>query len=490
MNQVLQNRFNELGAGELQQLKYRLQASPRALRLLELLDRRRERKINTFDAVDYLYKDTPGETFEILRNRFFKLRKQLLGLMRASETGTKSGVQLLPLEEKLFRCRQLIAENHFQVARNELRELVNECRQQNIFELLPESISQLIYCNMAMNVLKENEKLTDELSAASLLLTDFRQMQVLSRKAYLCMHSRNYKRVLEIMQQMRRVTIRRSAFPRFKLFYHFVVLNHTSARPGVSTKSAARHLSSLKNLVAKFPAMPAGYYEPHAAAIMQFYIKIGEGTQNYMKGNTQVCYRLFKEAWEIQERIPNLRVRRSESHFSNRIAIEVATGRYRDALKTAESLIEFQKEQRQEEKRLKGYAEIAVIYSYAWPSIKCPDPEFISGQLKAYTAMLKKSGSQAYGDALSTQAIFYFFSKDFKAAKKISSIPAARQVFDLLDLGIYNRVLALNPSAKKAVIGEIKRDCAKQLHAAVSSDRIFSLKRVQQMLVLLETTEK
>jgi hypothetical protein len=486
MNQLLQNRYNELGSEEITQLRHRLKDSPKALKLIDLLENRRKRKINTVDAVEFLYGDSE-ETFEVLRNRFFKLRKQLLGLMETrGNKGNGNSVQLLPLEEKLYRSRQLIAENHFQLARTELRALAAECKKLNVFEVLPEAINQLIYCNLAMNLLHENDHLVDELTEASALLDEFRQMQALSRKAYLSAIARNQKNITKATQQMRRITIRRAAYPRFKILYHFTVFSYWAGVPGATTKSSARHLTALKKLTEKHPGMPAGYYEPNAPALMQFYLLMGEGTHLFMKGNINGCYELFRDAWEIQERTPNLRIRRSESHYLNRAAIEIATGRYRDALKTAEDLIEFQKEQRQEEKRLKGYAEIAVIYSYAWPTLKCPNPEFIAGQLKTLASVMRRNNSPGLADVLSTQAIFHFFMRDWKTANKLITDEKVRKVFTDMDVDVYIKTLELSPKAPAEKIDAIKAEVAKQLHSSVSADRVFSLKRVQNMLKLLE----
>lgn len=490
MNQLLQNRYNELGAEEISRLRHRLSDSPRALLLFDLLEKRRGKKLNTIDAVDFVYKGESGN-FETLRNRFFKLRKQVIGYF--SEPGGEAGaggIALLPLEEQLYRCRQLISENHFQLARNELRQLIADCRKQNVFEVLPEAISQLVYCNMAMNVLRDNERLLRELTDASALLNDLRHAQALSRNVYLLTHTRQGTKIPALLRQMRRLSIVRAGFPRFRLFYHFTVVGYTVGLPGFSTKAHARHLTALKRLMEANPGMPAGYYEPNSGTIMQFYLLSAEGTSHFMKGDVAACYSCFKEAWEIMERTPNLRVRRSESFFANRIAIEVATGRYREALKTAEHLIDFQKEQRQEEKRLKGYAEMAVIYSYAYPALRCPNPDFLARQLKTYISVLRKNDSPMLADGLSTQAIFSFLCGDWKGAQKVLTNPRAKEVFTKMDLDFYNRLLVLTPSSPAADIEALRRELERLLHAAVSSDRVFSLRRGLNLLKRLDEERK
>lgn len=490
MNQLLQNRYNDLGPDEIFQLRHKLAGSPRALLLLDLLEKRRDKKINISDAVEFIYKDEK-ENFETLRNRFFKLRKQVIGYF--DETGTNKtsgGFALLPLEEALYKSRQLISENHFQLARNELRQLISECRKQNIFELLPDALSQLTYCNMAMNVLKENEKLLNEISDASLLLHDLRHAQSISRRVYLYVLSRQYPRIPQLLRQLRRLAIMRSGFPRFRMLYHFTVVSYTIGIPGFSTRAHARHLGSLKKLIAKYPGMPAGYYEPNGAALMQFYLLMAEATHLYMKGDINTCYRFFRESWDIMERTPNLRIRRADSYFGSRITIEVASGRYRDALKTAEDLIEFHKEQRQEEKRLKGYAEMAVIYSYAYPSLKCPNPDFLTSQLKSYVSVLRKNESPLVADGYSTLAIFHFMNGEWKAAKKLMEIEATRDVFGKMNLGVYNELLVMSPATPIEQVNTLKAAMEKQLHQAVSSDVIFSIRRALNLLALLEQYRK
>jgi hypothetical protein len=486
MNQVLRERYTALGAEEKQQVKFRLKDSPRALKLISFLEQRKDRKVNTMEVVRFLYADSSDE-FSVLRNRFFKLRKQLLEMMEGGEQKSDGGSkELLPLEQKLYHCRKLVSENHFQIARKELKELVAECREQQIFEIYSEAVGQLIYCNLAMNVLKENEKLSDELVLASKLLHDMRVMQSLGRKSYYCVHSREFAKIHVHIRHMRRIAIRRKHYPRFRLFYHFTVITNTAGLPGVSTKAIARHFTSLKRLMEKHPGTPAGFYEPNWAKIMQFYLHVAEGTHHYMKGNVNACYRLFKEAWEIQDKTPNLRIRKSESHFSNRIAIEVATGRFKEALKTAEDLIEFQKEQHQEEKRLKGYADIAVIYTYAWPTLVCKDTDFIRDKLKQYISVLRKNDSVQLNDALTIQAVFLFLAGDYRNANKVAKIPGVMKLFSGMGVGVYNDLLQLSLRSSREEIGNVKEKAQQLLHRSVSSDHVLTAKRALNLIRKLE----
>jgi hypothetical protein len=486
MNNVLQSGYDILRAEEKRSLRQRLSDSPRAILLLDFLEERKGKKFNTIDAVNTVYSDESEEEFTTLRNRFFKLRKHIIETLDQSSGTTGSGVMLLPLEEELFRCRQMIGQNHFQQADKQLKALIAECKRLNVFELLPEAYNQIVYANLALNNFKEHERNLRGLEESSKLLDDLRSMQVLSRRIYLAAITRNTKGVVKELQAMRRIVLRRADFPRYELFYHFVVVTNAPSVPGYSGKGHARHLASLKKLNAKYPGMPAGHYEPNGTALMQYYLLVADGSHQFMQGDVQACYNLFRESWDIMERIPNLKLRKSESNFKNRISIEVATGRFRDAVKTAHDLIEFQKENKNEEKRMNGYAELAVVYSYAYPMLKCPDTEFISRQLKAFTALLKREKSVQLGDGQSTQAIFAFMNKDWKLANSIMQHKTAQDVFTSMDLGIYNEILVMNPSTPIEKIKEVKKRTQSLLDKSFSSDRVYSLKRVMSLISILE----
>lgn len=471
MNPVLQNRFTQLGKEEIAGLRHRLRDSPRLLRLIQLLESRKDKKLNTVEMVRFVY-EGEAEPFEVLRNRFFKLRKQLLGLLEPGNPDESSApVMLLPFEKKLLDCRRLIAENHFQVAQRELRNLLSELRTLNIFELMPETISQLVFSCMSLNQLKDVNRYTDELEEANRLLEDFRRMQVCARRAYLATFRVKGTDWTKIRQQLRRLSQEYPQWPRFRLYYHFIVFTHSASYPESNPVSLVRHLSAMRRLMEKHPGMPGSQYELHATALMEFYILAGEAALLFNKGEIEASYRKHAQAWEIQDRIPNLRSRRSESHYTNKIAIEVATRRYKEALRTAEEFIEFQKEQRQEEKRLLGYAEIAMIYTYAWPHLVCPNADFIIRKLKEYIALLRKNESDTLTGAMATLAIFYFLNGDWKNAARLSSEKIVSGFFTGSGMDFFNRLLRFNPATDSKQIemfqAEIRERLTRENHAGI-----------------------
>lgn len=486
MNNVLQSGYDQLRTEEKKNLRNRLQDSPRAILLLDFLEERNGKKFNTIEVVNTVYSDERDEEFTTLRNRFFKLRKHIIETLEQKSDSVSGGVALLPLEAELFRCRQLIGGNHFSEASKQLKALIADCRKMNVFELLPEAYNQLVYAHLALNNFRELDANLLALEESSKLLDDLRTMQSMSRRIYLGAITRDTDEVAKQLQAMRRIVLRRSDYPRFELFYHFVVVTNAPSVPGYSGKGHARHLDSLKKLMAKNPEMPAGSYEPNGVALMQYYLLVADGSHYFMSGDVHTCYKLFKESWDIMERIPNLKLRKSESNFKNRVAIEVATGRFRDAVKTAHDLIDFQKENKNEEKRLSGFAELAVVYSYAYPSLKCPDVDFLARQLKALTALLKRDKSRQLGDGLSTQAIFAFMNKDWKLSGSIMKIDAARKVFTSMDLDIYNELLVMSPATPIEKIKELKKRAQALLDKSYTSDRVYSLKRVVSLIGILE----
>ncbi|MGL5892612.1 MAG: hypothetical protein ACRC3B_22155, partial [Bacteroidia bacterium] len=143
MNEQLQLLYSQLSTTELSELRRRLSDSPKSLLLLDVLQQKGKNALNTAEVVDLLYssKEAP---FATRRNRFFKLRAELLRLMQNQTPASVSA--LLPLEEQLINCRQLVTAKQFGLASVDLRKLIETCRRNNIFELLPEAYLLLIQC--------------------------------------------------------------------------------------------------------------------------------------------------------------------------------------------------------------------------------------------------------------------------------------------------------------------------------------------------------
>lgn len=486
MNNELRFRYLQLSARERTALRQRLKDSPKSLQLLDLLQGKGNKPLTTVEVVDVLYakEDAP---FAARRNRFFKLRAELLRQMNADKAVSASG--LLPLEEQLLHCRRLTASKQFGLAAENLRKLIATCRHNNIVELLPEALLLLIQCTQSINLLHETERLVAELVEAGEVLTAFRTMQGLNRLTYLHSVRNDTVGIDAHIEQMRRVMLRYPSWHRFRLFYHFTAFNNRVAHIGPHSKSVLHHLNRVKKLVAAHPEMPCMYYEKHGAALLEQYLKNGEATYLYNRGKVQESYHCFRELWIMQERIPDLRTTRSDSYFNNRIAIEMATGHLRDALKTAEAYITFLNEQQNRQRQLMGYVVLTNLYTYAWPQHRAPDPKFLNRQLTAYVHLLKKNGTEDPSNVLATQAIFSFLCSNWKLARTLSSLPEVILYMTATGISFYCNLLALHPRSSAAEFKKVEtelRKASKKMHPPQIQ---FALTRAEEMLRRLRSNQ-
>ncbi len=482
MNEQLQLRYSQLSETERTELHRRLADSPKSLILLNLLKQKGRNALNTAEVVDLLYSDNEAP-FATRRNRFFKLRSELLRLMQNLTPVSVSA--LLPLEEQLYHCRQLVSAKQFGLASDDLRKLINTCSTNNIFELLPEAYLLLIQCTQSINLLHETPELAAKLNQSSSLLTAFRQMQALGRIAYYHSLKNNVKKVTESVEQMRRIMLRYNNWLRFRLFYHFSAFNYRVAHPNANQKSVMHHLRLVRKLAAVHPDMPCQNYEKHGAIQLEQYLINGEATFLFQHGKHEASYKKFCDLWAIQERIPELRTARTDSYFNNRITIEMACGKMRDALKTAENYIVFLNKQNNEARRYMGYTVLANLYTYSWPQITAPDPDFLIRELGTYIRLLQKTKTADPTNIQATQAIFAFQHKKWNLSKKIIAQEAVQQFLQQSGLGIYNRLLLLNPSSPPQQIQKLIKELEREKNKSQIPQVVFSNDRAMQMLLML-----
>ena len=183
MNKELLDSYKKLGETARAEARMRLKDSPVGLRLFEFLDACNKNNFKNREVVEVIYKEElSGTAYGILENRYFKLRKKLLQEYFSS-SGNKEEV-LAEQEKELLRCKELINKNLREKAYHRLAALEKECREKNIFELLPAVLDQMIFCNQAVNRLERNGILFQRLKTANSALYDMTRCNMLARKIY------------------------------------------------------------------------------------------------------------------------------------------------------------------------------------------------------------------------------------------------------------------------------------------------------------------
>lgn len=493
MNNLIREEYLRLPVVTRQQLQREFSDSPKMLRLLRLLEQSADKKFGVHEAVSYVYEDEEKkESFEVLRNRFFKLRKKLAEALERKGSGTEegevSGINLLPLEQEYYRCRALIQNNHYQEARRRLEKLASECWRMNIFELLPDTINQLIYCNFALNVFRDNKSLYKQFEDASALLAALNEQRLCARKAYEQVATHGYIRARPFVGRMKVIAQQHKNYPRFEMYYQFSAFTLGTGTYGNDVRVLARHYNRIRELIQRHPDIPPAFYEQHAAEMIQYYLHTAQGFYAFQRGDVEECYRCFMESWNIAEATPGFRIKKSDSQYSNRITIEIATGRFSEALATAEELLEFLKDQKEEERRLKAYAEMVQVYTYAYPKLKPASPEFLLRKMDEYLKVLKSDKDPMYGRQLGMKAVLLLHLGEIKQAVKIGLQPEAIAGFEAQRVPVYTEIFRMagrhhTPAELQALRKKIEVDYGKSKDAGTT----YTLKRA---LVLVDQLAK
>lgn len=482
MNTLLQDRFSGLSSLRLQELKNRSQSAPKHAELIRFLELKKQKRFTTTEIVEYLYPDAQIK-FETRRNRYFKLRKEFLEWMESGgESTNATAIKLLEGEERFLECRRLVSENHLQLALNKLNDLLDYARKLNIFEIISDALALKMYVLMALSKLSEANKTADELITESEILKDFHVAQALSRKAYLVAVGRDRKKTTAYLQRLLALSRKHKAHPRFRMMYHFSSFANLSTFPGSTNASTLRHLSAIKKILKQTPEMPANAYEPNGSEIIEYHLSIGESTLRFMRGDLDECYELYVRAGKLQDTVPNLRWRKSESFYANKVMIEIATNRLKEALQTCDDLITFHKDQSHDAGRNKGYVLKALVYTYGYPNLNCKDPDFLIERAKTYIKVNEKAANKVDVEAKYHLAVFLFMLGRTEEARKLIRDPEVMQVVNASGAPVYYDLLHLSNASTQEEIQLLRSRIKQEINAAVSTDVVYSLQRAERLL--------
>ncbi|MBP6721397.1 MAG: hypothetical protein KA239_03680 [Bacteroidia bacterium] len=483
MNHLLSQRFHSLDSDRKTQLRRVLQDSPMALRLLDFLQQTKKEKPSTLEIVQFVYGPATAELpLNVQQNRFFKLRKKVLELMDHADEQGESVEGVLPLERRLFHSRELVNDNFFEQAQKELSALVADLWSANVFEWLPEALHLQVICKRALNVKEALSTLLTDLENAAQLQFEFRRMQAMGGRLFEATMAQNSELAQKEFAKMSSVSQRFSQYPRFALVYHLAAVNNMPFWAGYSSRAHMRHINAMKRIVETQPEMPGNTFERNTGPILRYYIAMALSTASMYKGEIQEAHAQAVIAWDILSKTPNMRLKKTETHYHNKASIEVTVGKYRDAIQTMEELIEFLKVQNQDARRLQAYSKLATTYTYAYPNILCPDPQFLLNRLEDYIALMRQQHAPQISEALCTKAIFYRMNGRHDEAKSIALLPETAPIFDVPGFGMFKDLLTLGQNPSDAERQRVIRIFEHEIRTSDRGDVIESCKRGLRLL--------
>ncbi len=446
MNQELKTAYHSLSSSEHEHLRQEFANSPKALLLIGFLEEHKGTGFSNQQVIPHIYGNDES-SFETLRNRYFKLRKNLLESITKLKQPVSAGQwSRFPEEQlELYQIKlQIKEEGQYGMARQKLEPLVKKMWQENLFEILPDAIQNLMYCRQVLGEYHHNSTLFEQWELAVELQRDVNQVRLLSTKALNEFHHGGFPKVMEVMQLLKRLTLKRKEYPRFAIAYHLSHVLNGAATMGNKLGALTRHIKQFEQLRQQYPNMPGLNYESNHLWTERFRYLYAKGLYNYMKDDIRGFYKHQTEAYQLTQRIPELRGARSEGMFYNKLRTEVLLGLYHEAQETARQMQAFQKEHKLVANVWKTLLELGRIYVYSYPKVQ---PE----NLKAFVDTLERNlqhATQAMnesdrGEAFGVVAILRFYNRDYKIALKVYERVETIAYFESMGIGFFHEVFQL-----------------------------------------------
>ena len=467
MDKQLFDTYKQLESFARDEVKYKFKDSPVGLRLLEFLDRCTNRNFNHREAITFLYKeDEASIDFTVLRNRYFKLRKKLLEEL-SSNTKPSPPDDLLTTEEtQLYQLRKTLSSNHRDTLK-QLTALEKHCWEQNIFELLPTIIDQMIFCNHALTKVDDNKELHKRYEIALGLQYDMGRVTNLTRQVYEINFKKGIKHAGPQLNEMHRIAIKNKDYPRFMLCYHYVSMYYKLGSKDYleNMQVISRHFTAFKKLSASHPLIPALKYGLNYATLQRYHFSEIRVFYHYNKCEFEEGYRAMKDLWNLVFSGNSIYGgNRTDTLYYNTVRIMTAAGYYNEAFETAEKWLDYLKENNQAELTRNAYSQMAYAYVEGYPSTKNANAAFFTRKLDEHLKALKKEGNtNFFGEALCVRSRLHFINGEYLQAQKLLRTPQVKQSLDDIELyEIFEEMYAL-PSKKKADLAAHKSILVKKI---------------------------
>lgn len=417
MNRELYERYKKLDENEIRALKHRLKNSPVALKLTEFLETTNNASFKNTEVVAWLYQNTEAN-YATLENRFFKLRKKFLDEYLVS----KETYQYFTQEESdLAKCISLLQKNEKQKAYLMLQKLEKRCWDNNIFELLPKILDQMIFCNQVFNKLYRNNTLYKKMETAIYLNTELAKFNMISRKLYETNFTKGINACKKDFDLLHDIATKYAEYPRFNLSYQHLSLYYkiSSADYFKNMNVISRHYKKYNELHTQHPDMPMMLYRPNYIHHQNFHFKQIGVFVHYNNCEFAEAYLLMKEIYElVNEEKSIYSIYKTESVYINMLNVLLVCERYHEAIALTDNYFKFIKDNTLHEKSACAYTLKLLVHVESFPEFDFKSSEYLLPKLNAYIKIAETEDNALFrlNNALALKARYYFCIKDYNKA--------------------------------------------------------------------------
>jgi hypothetical protein len=491
MNKYVYESFKKLNATEKAELAGKFRNSPTVVKFIGFIERSKTPNFKTTAAIEAIYAhETEKTAYNVLENRFFKLRKKLLDELEYSKN---SDVSQLHTEEELkfLNAKHLIASENKETAYKQLLELEKICWEKNIFELLPQVIDQLIFCNQSFNRFEHNKSLFAKQEQAIGLLRDIGICGMTTRKIYEINFSKGVKFAGKELSLLRHFASKYKQYPRFLMCYHHVSAYYKLGSKDLfgETQVISRHLTAFKKLQAAYPMIPLMTYKVNYVQQQHMHFNQLIMSYHFSRCEFEETYQVMKEVWSLIVKEDSiLKMYKTEASYYNMITSQSMTQRYPEALDTINDFMTYLKTNHQTDKLVLANVLKAKVYSEIYPQTLKMDPLFLMEQVEEYIRILRRSDNMmvSLDQTLVLKAKLLIFKGQYqKAMQTISeaNVEAHLTEMKLLEpLKELIRILQENSSQRNKKLSELNKAVQSIKHRATTPAEFMHIYWMQHYL--------
>jgi hypothetical protein len=491
MNKYVYDTFHKLNDTRKAEFLGKFRNSPTVIKFIGFIDKTRVPDFKTLSAIEAVYGDEKDNVaYNVLENRYFKLRKKILDEL---ESSNNADVSALHTEEELrfLNVKHLITSGNKETAYKQLLELEKICWERNIFELLPQVIDQLIFCNQSFNRLENNKELFIKQEKAIGLLRDINICGMTTRKIYEINFSKGIIHAAKELSLMRSFASRHKEYPRFALCYHHVSAYYKmGSKDHVGeTQVISRHLSAFKKLQAAHPMIPLMNYKVNYVEQQHMHFNQMIMSYHFSRCEFEETYRVMKEVWDLIIKDNSvLKMYKTESSYYNMVTAQCMTHRYHEALETINDFAAYLKTNHQSDKLVLANVLKARVYSDVYPQTLKMDPVFLFGQVEEYVKILKKADNRmiSLDQTLVLKAKLLVFRGSYQKALQTIAEPDAKNYLEAMNLMEPFRelikILHENSSQKLKKLAELNRSVQLIKHKATSPAEFMHIWWIQHYI--------
>jgi hypothetical protein len=330
MNERLRSEIQSMSQERMQQMIDNLQSRPMLKKLFEAYRFNDSKKIDSAELIKAVYMND-GTAYSVLRNRFFKLRKELSELLGNSSFQLQNPAFMTTEEQQYLSFRHAVISGHGKDVIQDLKKFEKHLRQLNIFELWPSCLQLIIYYNQINNQLEDNKKYYYLLQQATEAQYELNRIIAAGRQIY----EYNFHRALQDagaqFEMLKRIALKYKQFPRFSLCYHYLSMYYKMGSNLYTDKShvTARHLNRVRKLRLKHPNMPIMQFLPEYVEKLNYHILEVQAFYYYNSLKFNKSMDLYEELTILNgvQQSP-----KNEAQLLNLITISIAAERFDAAM--------------------------------------------------------------------------------------------------------------------------------------------------------------